>query len=171
MTWNTSRRLQQPEMSCAVKVYHSDTQKRILSLSLSVLLFVTLLFSSNYHPHYHQQVPDSRDTLITLQPVNYHSYRPRGSNWQYQTEDCCLLLEMLSEMKIHNFRTTLRNKEKKKKFTSDETLISYERESTYFSKTTIKCENLSGHNSQISILYNKHSKLLLDYLDYLITKY
>lgn len=114
MTWNTSRRLQQPEMSCAVKVYHSDTQKRILSLSLSVLLFVTLLFSSNYHPHYHQQVPDSRDTLITLQPVNYHSYRPRGSNWQYQTEDCCLLLEMLSEMKIHNFRTTLRNKEKKK---------------------------------------------------------
>lgn len=134
MTLNTSRRLQQSEMSCAVKVHHSDTQKRIWSLSLSVLLFVTLVLSSNYHPHYelyHQQVPDRGDTLITLQPIDYHSYRPRGSNWQYQMADFCLLLEMVSEMKIHNFRTTLKNKEKERK---EKPLITYETGSTYCSR-------------------------------------
>ncbi len=120
MTWNISCRIQRSQMSHGVKVHRSDSQssRRDYDHCLSVLLPFTLLFCSNYHPHYglyHQQVTDSRDTLITLLPVNYHSYRPRGSNWQYQTADFCLLLEMVSEMKIPNFRTTLRNKEKERK--------------------------------------------------------
>ncbi len=105
MTWNISCRLQRSQMSHGVKVHRSDSQSSRRD------------YCSNYHTHYglyQQQVTDI-DTLITLLPVNYHSYQPRGSNRQYQRADFCLLLEMVSEMKIPNFRTALRNKEKERK--------------------------------------------------------
>lgn len=96
---------------------------------------------------YQQQITDI-DTLITLLPVNYHSYRPRGSNGQYQRADLCILLEMVSEMKIPNFRNALRNKEKWRKnykclFTCDETLNTCDRKHILLTQT-IKYENLSA---------------------------